>query len=410
MLDSINVAASGLNGHQKGLKTISNNVANMNSPGFKGSNSQFTDVFLQESGSQGNGQTLMPGGGLEVLKPTINFEAGEIRATGRDLDMALSGPGFFVVKDAHGEQLYTKAGRFEFNADGVLVTMDDGLEVLGQVSDGSSPLTSISLGRLRNSSFVATKSITFAGNLSSTAGSSATTGPDHTTDPITVYDSMGTARTLKLEFTVKRVTDPTTEVVSLLFGTWDVKVLEGTTVVGTGQYKMTSAGPDPLAKTFVVNLTALDQSTSAIDMTLADEVTSTSSGGTSTVQKLKVDGNAAGTITKTAVDETGALSVTYTNGLTVKGPKIAVAEFAAPEVLTRASGSMFAYLGDDPVRFVQLGGSTKLVGGSLELSNIDLTDQFSNMILVQRGFQASSQVLSTANEMIQSLYDLKGRR
>jgi flagellar hook protein FlgE len=115
-------------------------------------------------------------------------------------------------------------------------------------------------------------------------------------------------------------------------------------------------------------------------------------------------------LTATSLDASGSLVITYSNGQSAKGPKIAVAEFSSPENLTRAGGALFAYEGTDPVRYVELGGSTVLRSGSLELSNVDLTDQFSTMILIQRGFQASSQVLSTANEMIQSLYDLKSRR
>ncbi|MES2089665.1 MAG: flagellar basal body rod C-terminal domain-containing protein, partial [Pseudomonadota bacterium] len=88
----------------------------------------------------------------------------------------------------------------------------------------------------------------------------------------------------------------------------------------------------------------------------------------------------------------------------------AVAEFASPEVLSAVKGALFEYTGSDHVRLVAVGNTTKLKGGSLELSNVDLTDQFSNMILIQRGFQASSQVLSTASEMIQALYDMKSRR
>jgi flagellar hook protein FlgE len=416
MLDSIYVAASGLNGHQKALKLISNNVSNMNTPGFKGSNSQFTDVFLQESGDAGNGQDLTPGGGLDALVPTVNFAAGEISSTGRDLDMALDGPGFFVVKDGRGEQLYTKAGRFEFNADGRLVTMDGGDEVLGHASDDSQSLAPITIGNLRTSAFAATTKVTFSGNLSSTAGSTTTQGPDHTIDAVTVYDSLGTAHTLSIQFTVKRVTtqtdpaDPTTSSTSLEPGTWEVNVLEGTTSIGTGEFKFANAVSDLTVDRFAVTLTAFDKSTSAIELVLGDKVTHNSGGSTSSLVKQTVDGNAAGTLTKAVIDSTGELVVTYTNTLTAKGPKIAVAEFASPSELTRASGAKFAYEGRDPLRFAKLGDTTKLVSTSLELSNVDLTEQFSSMILIQRGFQASSQVLSTASEMIQSLYDLKSHR
>jgi flagellar hook protein FlgE len=410
MLDSIYVATSGLNGHQKGLKNISNNVANMNSPGYKGSNNQFTDVYLRESGQSSTGQDLMPGGGLQLLKPSVNFESGEVRATGRDMDTAIQGAGFFVVRDGQGNQLYTKAGRFEFDANGNMVTMEDGYEVLGNATSDGSSLVPVTLGNLRFNQMEVSSLVRFVGNLSSTDGDVSDTGPDVKTDPVTVYDGQGTARSLTFEFTVKRVTDPATQQVTLESGTWDVKVKEGSIEVGRGQYKMLGNGADPQAKEFGVALTSANGVVSNVMVALGGSVTALSTGTTSSIKAEFVDGHAPGTLTATSLDASGSLVITYSNGQSAKGPKIAVAEFSSPENLTRAGGALFAYEGTDPVRYVELGGSTVLRSGSLELSNVDLTDQFSTMILIQRGFQASSQVLSTANEMIQSLYDLKSRR
>jgi flagellar hook protein FlgE len=410
MLDSIYVAASGLNGHQKGLKNISNNVANMNSPGYKGSNNQFTDVYLRESGQSGTGQDLMPGGGLQLLKPSINFESGEVRATGRDMDTAIQGAGFFVVRDGQGNLLYTKAGRFEFDANGNMVTMEDGHEVMGHASSNESSLVPVTLGALRLNPMEVTSEVRFVGNLSSTDGDVSDSGPDLKTDPVTVYDGQGTARALTFEFTVKRVKDAATQQVTLESGAWDVKAKEGDLEVGAGQYKMLGNGADPQAKAFSIALTSKNGALSNVLVSLGGAVTALSTGTTSTIKAEFVDGHAPGTLTATSLDASGAVVITYSNGQTAKGPKIAVAEFSTPELLTRATGALFSYEGTEPVQYVSLGDATVLRSGSLELSNVDLTDQFSTMILIQRGFQASSQVLSTANEMIQSLYDLKSRR
>lgn len=409
MLDSIYVAASGLSGHQKGLKNISNNVANMNTPGFKGSNSQFTDVFLQEAGDA-QGQNLTPGGGMSVLAPTVNFQSGEIRSTGRDMDMALDGPGFFVVKDNKAEQLYTKSGRFEFNDAGKLVTMDGGFEVMGTSGSDSQGLAPIVLGKLKFSDFVATTKVTFQDNLSSGAGNATSDTADHVIESVKVYDAMGTLHDLRLEFEVLSETPDGGTGPVLRLGTWNVRVLEAGKSVGAGQMKFAGGAPDPTADRFSVTLTAKDGKTSDVELIFGPEVSNNSGGTSSQLKVLAVDGHAAGIVSKTSVDSTGTVVVTYTNGLTANGPKLAIAEFTMPEVLDRASGAYFKYTGTDDIRFAKLGDAVKLVGGSLELSNIDLTDQFSNMILIQRGFQASSQVLSTASEMIQSLYDLKSHR
>lgn len=409
MLDSIHVAASGLDGHQKGLKVISNNVSNMNTPGYKGSNTQFTDVFLQSAGDNPR-QSQTPGGGVELMPSTINFAAGEIRSTGRDMDMALSGPGFFVVRDGEGKQFYTKAGRFEFDEQGRLVTMDGGLAVLGGTSATADGLKPVDISGLLSSAFQASTSVVFSGNLSSTAGSASTTGPEHTINELTVFDSMGASHTLKVTFTVRRETPTGSTTPQLVPGTWDVVVQEGTTTLGSGVFKFSGGVPDPLNDDFTVALRAVDGRSNFVRFSLSPKATSFSSGSTSDLVKESIDGRAQGRVSKTAINDKGDVTITYTNGATATGGRIAVAEFVNTDSLQRASGALFEYTGQEPVRLVTLGKTTSLVGGSLELSNTDLTDQFSNMILIQRGFQASSQVMSTASEMIQSLFDIKSRR
>jgi flagellar hook protein FlgE len=400
MIDSIYVATSGLNGHQKGLKVISNNVANMNTPGFKGSQTQFADVFLSQGGDSSLGEQTNPGGGMTTLTPTLTFSDGEIRQTGRDMDMALNGPGFFVVQDNRGDTLYTKSGRFEVNASGDLVTLDKGFKVMSLAGGGLAP---VSTNNFKISRSVVSSQIALSGNLSST-------GTTHTIASVKVYDSLGGLHDVKLQFDLKTVTDPATSTTSTVPGTWVVKVLEGAMELGTGEVKLALSRPDPTADRMTFNIKAADNVQTAITVLLGDQITGDSSGTTSTVVVQKVDGNAMGTLTKTAVDETGTLVFTYSNTLTTKGPQLAIAEFVTPDVLSAETGSYFKLGRDDSVRLLAVGTSTKLVSGSLELSNVDLTDQFSTMILVQRGFQASSQVLSTANEMIQTLYDMKGRR
>lgn len=409
MLDTIHVASSGLTTHQKGLRVISGNVTNMNTPGYKGSNNQFTDVFLKEASTQDRLNTGGQGAGTASLPPTINFRAGEISQTGRDLDLALQGPGFFAVQNDDGQTLFTKSGRFAVNEQGQMVTQDQGYSVLSGAG-GSGALARLDLSSLRIDPYKATREVRFSGNLSSTAGSASTTGPEHTVDNLVVYDAMGAARTLKAEFSVKRVTAPGSTEATLQAGVWVVRVLEGTTEVGTGELRFSSGVPDPLADRFNINLRAADGSTSPVALVLGIQATGFSSGTTSSLVKETIDGNAAGTVTKYAVNDKGQVVVTYTNGRTANGPTLAVAEFLTPEVLQRASGAYFtAPVGQEP-RYVAAGDTTKLIANSLELSNTDLTDQFSTMILVQRGFQASSQVMSTASEMIQSLFDLKSRR
>lgn len=344
------------------------------------------------------------------MPSTINFAAGEIRGTGRELDLALSGPGFFVVRNDDGQQFYTKSGRFEFDAQGRLVTMDSGLAVLGGTASTAEGLKPVDISGLQTSAFQPSTSVVFSGNLSSTAGSASTTGPEHTINDLTVFDSMGAARTVNVTFTVRRETPTGATAPQLVPGTWDVVVQEGSQTLGTGVFKFAGGVPDPLSDGFTVPLRSVDGRSSFVRFALSPRATSFSSGSTSDLVKDTTDGRAQGRVSKTAINDKGEVLITYSNGATANGGRIAVAEFVNTDSLKRASGALFEHIGREPVRMVTPGQSTRLVGGSLELSNTDLTDQFSNMILIQRGFQASSQVMSTASEMIQSLFDIKSRR
>lgn len=393
MIDSIFIAQSGLGGHEKGLKTLSNNVANMNTPGFKSSQAQFADVFLSSGGDPAGAGADGGGSGVQTLPATLNFAAGEIRATGRDLDAALDGPGFFVLRDDNGRDLYTKAGRFEFDANGRLVTVDNGFEVMA-LSGGR--LHGLEQGSLKMDPPVTTTSIVLNGNLTSTPSSTAGVS-DHTISNVQVFDAVGGAHTL----TVKLV--PGTG------GQWAVTISEGATTLGTGTFKIATNSPDPLFSSITFPIAASGQ-TATITLKLGPNATGFSTGSSSTLAVEKVDGRGPGSITKFGFDDTGTLVVSYSNGQTRKGGQLAIAEIGDMDQLEQVSGALFRYSGSNPVNLTVAGTRTKLATASLELSNVDLTDQLSSLILVQRGYQASSQVLSTASEMIQDLYEMKSRR
>lgn len=409
MLDSIYVATSGLNATEQGLRVISDNVSNMNSPGYKGSENQFGDIFLAQSEEGGNGYPSGVGGGVQTLPTTVNFQAGTISSTGRGMDLALSGPGFFVLKNGKGQLVYTKDGRFQFNSQNQLTSMDTGFLVMG-LSGGGENLQPISTSGLQTSAFQTTSNITFKGNLSSTAGSTTSTTPDATVSSVSAYDSMGTLHTLTFNFTVSRTTDSTTSKVSLVPNSWDVNVVDGGNTIGTGTVKLSNSSPDPTADSFTFNLTAADKKVTAVTAKLGSNVTGFSSGTTSTIVLDKADGNAAGTLSSTSFDSQGNVVVTYTNTKTSTGGQIAIAEFASLDGLRRSDGASFMAVSGAAPRYVAAGDQTQLQSDSLELSNVNLTNEFSTMILIQRGFQASSQVLTTASDMIQSLYDIKSHK
>lgn len=399
MLDSILIATSGLSGHQKGLKTISDNVANMNTPGFKSGRPQFADVFLSEAGDPRNETSNpLPGGGLDILRTTTSFAAGDIRETGRDLDMAIDGADFFVLRNERGETFFTKSGRFEFNPAGRLVSTENGHEVMslkGQQLAGPLELGSLGTNPPKISTLV-----TFSGNLTSNVSSTADTV--HNIENIKVYDAQGGEHVLKL----KLVSNPTSG-----SGVWQVTVTEGVNTLSTvgQQLRLIGSTPDPTASEVVVTIQSPDGRLTPVALRLGADVTGFSTGTSSTLVVKSSDGYGPGSATKISFNDLGVLTVNYSNGQVSTGGQIALAQFVSTDDLQTVSGALFEQRGATKPRYVASGVNSKLRAAYLELSNVDLTGQFSDLILIQRGYQASSQVLSTASEMIQDLYEMKSR-
>jgi flagellar hook protein FlgE len=387
MIDSIYIAVSGLNGHQRGLRTISNNVANMNTPGFKGSSVNFNDVM---GNGEGSGYAAA-GQGLGSSQNLLDLSAGERRQTGRDLDLALEGNGYFILQDASGQQHYTRAGSFEFNKDGELVARGTDMKVLGRVANGQ--LGAIALGGLRVNAPKTTSELVFTGNLS-------TGGTEHTIDSVVVYDRLGGAHTLRVELRNNAtVTD----------GVWLVTVFEGATQIGSGELRVEGGkvvGTPPLSMSL-----ALDKADPAtVRFTFGEDVSAFSSGTTSTLAMKSQDGHPMGQISSLKFDDKGVLTITYSNGEDAEGGRLALAQIEDEANLVSAGDAMFTYNGSRSPTIRDGGDDLRVTGQSLELSNVDLTEEFSSLILMQRGYQASSQVLSTANDMLQELFEMKGRR
>src|SRR5687767_9122870 len=189
MIDSIFLGMSGMQGHQRGLSVISNNVANMNTPGFRGSTVSFADVFI---GSGRNG--LLAGqqgaGGLNAERTLVDTQAGGPQLTNRALDLRLDGSGFFVVQDENGAIRFTRNGSFQF-VDGVLVTSAQQLKVMTRNASGQ--LVPLETKNLKQNPPRATTKVTFRQILS-------LDDPEHVIDPVVVHDAAGGKHTLKVEF------------------------------------------------------------------------------------------------------------------------------------------------------------------------------------------------------------------
>jgi flagellar hook protein FlgE len=319
------------------------------------------------------------------------MRAGELRQTGRDLDLALQGNGFFVLQDDAGALRYSRAGDFEFNSDGELVGRGHGMKVMGRDANGQ--LVPIKLDGLKLNAPKASTEIVLTGNLSST-------DTEHTIDALVVYDKLGGAHTLRLQLTNSTTTP----------GTWVAAVFEGTDKIGEGELKFENGLPAPGNSPLALTLALKGVEAADVQLVLGSDVTGFSSGTTSSLGLKSQDGHGLGQISSLKFDETGVLKITYSNGEKADGPRLVLAQLRDETALEAVGDALFSYDGKEPALLREAGDDLKISGQALELSNVDLTEEFSALILMQRGYQASSQVLSTANDMLQELFEMKGRR
>jgi flagellar hook protein FlgE len=391
MLESIFIGMTGLNGYSRGLRVIANNTANLNTPGFKGSQLQFSDLF--SSDGQPGSQNGLTGYGLNTQPPTLNLKQGELRQTGNELDLAIDGAGMFAMRDPTGALRYTRAGQFQFDETGTLVNRTDNAKVLS--IDSSGRMAEISIAGLRSTPPKATSTVTLAGNLSSTA-------TDQTVSAATVIDSQGGSHSLSLKF-ARESTAPA--------GTWAVTVLDGATTVGTGSVKFIDGKPDPAASKFTVIYRQTGFADQPVVFDLSKDVTSYASGTTSTLAVSGQNGRAAGALTKAGFDDTGTLQLTYSTGDVAKGQRLVLGRFDSPTAIQSAGDNQFKAA--DGVNWhlgpAGEGGLGTIRAGMIEISNVDLSQEFSDLVIMQRGYQASSQVISTANDMLQELFAMKNK-
>lgn len=396
MLDSIYVGMTGLLGYSKGLRVIANNTANLNTPGFKGSSLQFSDLFYSNSNlasSSGSGSYGGLGYGLNAGSTVLSFKQGEIRQTDNPLDMAVDGQGLFILKDEEGNLTYTRAGQFKFNGTGVLVNQADNAKVMGRSADGG--LTEISLSGLGTNAGRATATVKFNGNLSSTV-------TDQTVGGVRVIDALGGAHTLNVKFTNTGATTA---------GSWKVELLEGTAVLATHQIIFFDG--KPTAATAKLSMTYSPAGVAAIPLVMdfSTDVTSFAAGNLSTLAMSSQDGVTPGSLTEASFNSTGTLVLSYSNGQSVKGTRLALGRFDSLDAVGTLGGNRFSAL--DPKHWTtgsaEEGGFGSIRSASVEIANVDLSQEFSDLVVMQRGFQASSQVISTSNEMLQQLFALKGK-
>lgn len=391
MFGSIFIGLSGLQAYSKGLQTVSNNVSNMNTQGFKGADVSFQGIY--GVGSQGGlefgNDQQGSGHGVSLSGISTNFAQGELRQTSRDLDLAIDGNGFFVLLDGT-DQLFARTGSFEVNNEGFIVLK--GTDYKLAVLDEQGRPVPLNIDSKRTNTPEPTRRVTFADNLSSTA--TAFSIPD-----VKVYGSDGTEHVWTIAFSRAEIAN----------GKWTVTVTDAAgKQVGVQELEFSGGQIAPGAG----ELTFKDEEAGLeVVFDFSSGVTSFSSGTVSSLRAKEVDGHATGSLTSLTVSAKGRFEIKYSNDEREELQAIAVADFRDPQSLEQRGNALFAFSGYGQHQF--LGAEDTRVGTilsrRLEASNVDLGAQFGDLILIQRGFQASSQIISVTNDMIQQLFGIRGQ-
>jgi len=428
MLRSMFTAISALTTHQAWMDNLSNNLANVNTPGYKASQVSFQDQVSQlmrsgaaPSGTLGGVDPEQIGLGMRMGSINVNFSQGALQSTGRSSDLAIQGDGFLMysttLKDTGtatagsaavtGTRYYSRDGSIDMDADGFLVNTNNGMRLLGWTPiltsastgyvDTGQQLTAIQIP-INSTLARYTQNATVGGNLNST---------QDPTQPFTVtmgiYDSLGQSHNIQIAFShdaantnnwhwtatyIDSNGNPVTTASTALTFNPDGTIATG--AIGNIPFAWPATSPQTIAVNFG-GLTQLSTDNSAYMSTQ--------------------DGLAAGSLTGFHFEsDSGRVIALYSNGLQKWIGQVGMATFSNPPGLVKAGQNLYLAglnSGAPNIGTPDTGGRGVVESGYVEASNVDLSQEMSNMILAQRGFQASARIITTSDQMLQELVNLK---
>jgi len=403
---SFDIALSGVDAANTDLNVISNNIANVDTTGFKESETEFADVYAQTQ--QGVASTAT-GNGVAVAAVAQQFAQGNITTTSNNLDLALSGNGFFVLSN-NGALSYTRNGAFQVNSSGDLVDSS------GDMVQGYAPLSTggFNTGQLSNMQLTTAESqpqATTTATINLNLPSNATVPTDATFSPsdpnsytdstsLTVYDSLGAAHTAQLYF-IKQAAA----------GTWDAQLYVDGTAVGAAQgLTFSDSGTLTTPANGELAFSGYTPATGAAAMNMTFNFGgSTQYGDTFGVNSLSQNGYTTGSLVGINISSTGVVQANFTNGQSTTLGQLALANFADPQGLQQIGNTQWeqSYASGAPVQGVAGGsGFGTIQSGALEDSNVDITSQLVDMITAQRAFQANAQMISTEDQLTQDVINI----
>jgi flagellar hook protein FlgE len=465
MMRSLFSGVSGLQNHQTRMDVIGNNLANVNTTGFKRNRVNFQDILYQQlqgaahpTEELGGVNPKEVGLGMSIASiDTIHIQ-GTLQTTGVGTDLAISGTGFFVLDDA-GKALYTRAGAFSIDEEGTMVNPANGMKVQGWMAREVDGVQYIDVSRQTEDLIIpvgskdparATTNVLFACNLDKRI-------PEIPADPtglqvrqgtwataIKIFDTFGQEHILQVEFT--RV--PGTQ------NSWNASVAVDpefetptNTAVGLGEEAPAAGGPGSFVVNFSNNGTLLSAEDGAGNVSGANgrvlmnvaydvQIADPNEDGAPTRQVFQLDLGAVGGFTNSItqysesssskavvqdgrtmgyldnfkIDQSGVITGIYSNGSTRMIGQVAMASFPNQGGLEKAGDNTYRVSNNSGAANIGpsgIAGKGKIVAGTLEMSNVDMAEQFTDMIITQRGFQANSRTIQTADQLLQELLTLK---
>lgn len=448
ILSSLFAGASGLNAHGTLLGIIGNNIANLSTVGFKSSRATFADLI--SSSLAGGSSTNQTGIGVAVTAVQGNFTQGSLSSTSNVLDLAIDGNGFYVMRNQAGAGFYTRAGQFRLDSTNRIV--DPNGFLLQGYQANTAGVISGAVGTITLPSTTAspnpTANVSIGANLNSqevvnTFNITDPTGTSNYSTSMTLYDSLGNGHLITSYFSKTAANTWTYNVVGLAseintasYNAANIDTTLGIVRLASGTLGFTTNGALNTASVATsynngtvggaAGATAGELQINFLGATPAQLMTfdfgtpiagggtglngTTQFGSPSALVRQTQDGYAAGSLEGFSVDASGIVSGRFSNGQVRALAQVALARFPDPIGLVRTGKNMFAESGTSGQPIVgapDTAGLGRILGNSLELSNVDLGESFIELITAQRGFQANSRVITTSDEVLQELVNLK---
>jgi len=425
-MGSFSIPLTGLNTDSTALNTIANNLSNMNTTAFKQQTTDFASLFSQQIGTTGSGDVIQQGAGVQVAANVTDFTQGSINSTGSATDMAINGNGFFVLSDGGGGFEYTRAGNFTTDANGNLVTQG-GLNVMGYPSvngvvNTNAQLTGVSVPVGQVQAANATANMSMTANLNPVNGSTLSY-------QMTIYDSLGEPHEATVNFTPSAVANTWNYSVSMPASDFTSGV--STPVTGTMTFDptgvLTSITPAGGAAE-TVGTGATDVSSISLGFTgLADQandlnigwsllnasgnpsITQMNTSANSAVSASTQDGYASGQYESFTIGSDGTVTATFSNGEKENVGQIALANVPNLQGLSSVGNQVYQTTRASGTAVVGVPGSSglgQIQDTSLEGSNVNISSEFSQLIIAQRAFEADSKAVTTFDTVTQDTMNM----